>query len=93
VSCRFCANNRTNLEWELDEEQVFYAMTVGMTEDGYRIMYNKKPYRPLELIFEKWNSKLSPTVWQTMGVYYPKYCPECGRKIDEYDRSKFDNYG
>ena len=90
MSCRFCENNRTNPDWELDEEQVFYAISVGMTEDAHRIMYNKRPYRPLELTFEKWNDQLHPTIWQTIGVYYNKYCPECGRKIDEYDRSKID---
>ena len=91
MSCRFCANNRANPEWELDEEQVSYAMTVGMTEKGYRVMINKDPYRPLEITFDAWNDKLKTPQWQQMGGYYPKYCPECGRKIDEYDRRKFDN--
>jgi hypothetical protein len=92
MSCRFCANNRTNPEWELDEEQVCYAMTIGDTENGYRIMFNKNPYRPLEIEFDKWNGQLNPPIWQAVGIYYPKFCPECGRKIDEYDRARFDKY-
>ena len=91
MSCKFCGNNRTNSEWELDEEQVSYAMTIGASENGYRVMYNKVPYRPLEIIFDVWRENLNPTQWVQVGSYFPKYCPECGRKIDEYDRSKFDN--
>ena len=93
MSCRFCENNRTNPEWELDEEQCCYAMTIGMTEKGYRIMLNKDPYKPLEITFDKWRDDLRPKQWIQVGGYFPKHCPECGRKIDEYDRSKFDNYG
>ena len=92
MSCRFCANNRTNPEWELEEEQVSYAMTVGKFEKGHRIMLNKDPYRPLEIEFSQWNENLKTPQWQVVGYYYPKFCPECGRKIDEYDRSKFDRY-
>lgn len=92
MSCRFCQNNRTNPEWGLTEEQCFYALTVGDAEKGYRIMFNKDPYRPLEIEFDRWNDKLSTPVWQTVGAYYPKFCPECGRKIDEYDRNRFDKY-
>ena len=78
--CRFCQNNRTNPEWELDEEQVSYAMTIGKSEKGHRIMLNKDPYRPLEIEFSQWNEKLKTPQWQTAGYYYPKFCPECGRK-------------
>jgi hypothetical protein len=92
MSCRFCANNRTNPEWELDEDQVSYAMTIGRAGKGHRIMLNKNPYRPLEIEFSQWNENLKTPQWQTVGYYYPKFCPECGRKIDEYDRSRFDNY-
>lgn len=93
MSCRFCANNRTNPEWELTEEQCCYAMTIGDSEKGYRIMFDKDPYKPLMLEFSRWNDNLNPPVWQVVGGYFPKFCPECGRKIDEYDREKFDNYG
>lgn len=92
MSCRFCENNRTNPEWELDEEQVSYAMTIGRTENGIRMMLTKNPYEPLMITIDRWNEKLRPPQWQLVGYYYPKFCPECGRKIDEYDRTKFDNY-
>ena len=91
MSCKFCSNNRTNPEWELDEEQVSYAMTIGTSEKGYRVMYNKVPYRPLEITFDVWREDLNPSQWLQVAGYFPKYCPECGRKIEEYDRSKFDN--
>ena len=90
--CRFCLNNRTNPEWELDEEQVSYAMTIGRSEKGIRMMLNKNPHEPLMVEVSRWNDKINPQQWQLVGYYYPKFCPECGRKIDEYDRSKFDKY-
>lgn len=91
MSCKFCANNRTNPEWELEEDQVFYAMSVGKSENSTRIMFVKNPNEPLMLEVSRWNDKINPQQWQPVGYYYPKFCPECGRKIDEYDRSKFDN--
>ena len=90
MNCRFCANNRTNPEWELDEEQVSYAMTRGKFEKGFRIMLNKNPHRPLCIEFDHWRDDLKTPQYQLVGYYYPKFCPECGRKIDEYDRSKID---
>ena len=54
MSCRFCENNRTNPEWELDEEQVSYAMTIGKFERGHRIMFNKVPNQPLCIEFDYW---------------------------------------
>ena len=67
-------------------------MTVGRTEKGIRMMLNKNPREPLMIEVSSWNDKINPNQWQLVGYYYPKYCPECGRKIDEYDRSKFDKY-
>jgi hypothetical protein len=94
MSCRFCANNRVDPDLaELDEAQCSYAMTRGLTEKGFRIMLNKDPYKPLEITFDYWREDLKPPQWIQVGGYYPKFCPECGRKIDEYDREKFDNYG
>jgi hypothetical protein len=92
MSCRFCANNRTNPEWELDEEQVSYAMTRGKFEKGFRIMLSKNHYQPLCIEFDHWRDDLRTPQYQLVGYYYPKFCPECGRKIDEYDRSKIDEY-
>lgn len=90
MSCRFCANNRTNPEWELDEDQVFYAISAGRSENGTRLMFVKNPNEPLVLEVSRWNDKINPQQWQPVGYYYPKFCPECGRKIDEYDRSSVD---
>ena len=92
MGCRFCENHRVNHDLDLTEEQDFYAMSAGKFESGYRIMFHKQPYRPLCIDFERWREDLKTPQWQLVGYYYPKFCPECGRKIDEYDRSRFDNY-
>jgi hypothetical protein len=56
------------------------------------MMLNKNPHEPLMIEVSRWNDKINPQQWQLVGYYYPKFCPECGRKIDEYDRSNFDKY-
>jgi hypothetical protein len=65
-------------------------MSVGIADKGYRVMFVKDPYKPLLIEFGHWNDKLNPSQWLAVAGYFPKFCPECGRKIDEYDRSKFD---
>lgn len=90
MSCRFCANNRTNPEWELEEEQAGYAMTRGKFEKRFCIMLNKNPYQPLCFEFDHWRDNFKIPQYQLVGYYYPKFCTEHRRKIDEYDRSKID---
>ena len=36
----------------------------------------------LRIEFNRWND--NDKMWHTVGRYYPKYCPECGRKITEW---------
>ena len=92
MGCRFCDNHRVNQDIEVSEELDFYYMAIGKFEKGHRAMIGKEPYRPLCIEFDFWRDDLKTPQWQLVGYYYPKYCPECGRKIDEYDRSKFDEY-
>lgn len=89
-TCRFCSNNRTNPEWNISEEQCSYAMYRGKSADGHRIMLVKNPNEPLMIETAVWNENLKTPEWQMTGYYYPKFCPECGREINEYDRTKFD---
>jgi hypothetical protein len=37
---------------------------------------------PVRMEIDHWYEHLRE--WRTVGKYYPKYCPECGRKLDEY---------
>jgi len=32
--------------------------------------------------------KMEAGLWVTMGVYFPRYCPNCGRKLVENEKKK-----
>lgn len=96
--CNFCFNARV---YEPTEDNLLTGNTLDDTNDSSSIVVGEhmRPYRsiminsgngePLNIEFLEW----APTRerWETVGKYYPKYCPECGRKIDEYDLSQYRN--
>lgn len=75
--CYMCYNAR--LDNELTEENDFSSITVAYTKN-YRIMYSSGYGEPPRLEAEFWNGQ----EWITVSIYYPKYCPNCGRPIEEY---------
>lgn len=81
VPCAKCYNAR--LDDELTDKNDFASYTIGKSEKGYRVMYTTGYGRPPRIEFETWNE--SCRNWDTVGIYFPKCCPECGRKITEYD--------
>ena len=79
-ACRMCYNAR--LDDELTDENDYSAITIGSFANGYRMMLRSGWGRPLRIEIEKWDEKAG---WHKIGEYNHKYCPNCGRKIDEYD--------
>lgn len=78
IPCRWCDNARVNPE--LTDENDFASYTIGEACKNFRIMFTVGSGKPPRIEFETWNNDH----WSTVGVYYPKHCPNCGREINEY---------
>ena len=94
--CKFCFNARiykpTDEErmdpysTELTDENDFSSCSVGHCfSRNRRFMIDSGHGHPVKIVFEEWTEKMPE--WHRVGVYYPKYCPECGRRLDEYEVS------
>lgn len=68
------------------DENDYSAITIGSFTNGYRMMLCSGWGRPLRIEIEKCDKKAG---WYKIGEYNPKYCPNCDRKIAEYDKSWF----
>lgn len=79
--CGFCVNAR--VDDDLTDDNDFSSMAVGSSAIGYRILISSGFGKPVRIEFDQWNRDN----WSTVGRYYPKYCPECGRKLDEYEEA------
>ena len=95
--CKFCFNARiykpTDEErmdpysTELTDENDFSSCSVGHCYDKHRrFMISSGNGMLVKLEFEMFDN--SNRGWYPLGVYYPKFCPECGRKLSEHDVSK-----
>ena len=78
VACRLCDNAKINSDLLPNED--FSSRDMGLNLPGHRIMLSSGAGLPLRIESEEWNGDS----WHMVGKYYPKYCPECGRKIVEY---------
>lgn len=92
--CKYCFNARVYkpteeelmdpFATELTDENDFSSCSVGHCfSRNRRFMINSGHGHPVNIEFEEWTEKMPE--WHRVGIYYPKYCPECGRKLDEYD--------
>lgn len=79
-ACRMCFNAR--LDNELTDENDFSAVSIGDSVNGYRLMLCSGWGKPPRIESEKWNDNMG---WFKIGEYNFKYCPNCGRKITEYE--------
>lgn len=47
--------------------------------------------RPMRILFEQ-RRRVHPNrneeAWTTVGIYEPKFCPNCGRELREYGGQK-----
>lgn len=93
--CKYCFNARIYEPTEedillgniLDDNNDSSSHVVGENMRPYRsIMINSGNGKPLNIEFLEWASTRER--WETVGEYHPKYCPECGRRLNEYDVSE-----
>lgn len=92
--CKFCFNARVyepTMEEQLDPQNT--PLTDNNDSSSHVVGENMRPYRsvminsgngkPLNIEFLEWSPYRER--WETVGLYHPKYCPECGRRLNEYD--------
>ena len=79
--CCFCDNACINSK--LTDENDYSSTCIGKCVKGYRFMLSSGYGKPVRIELEYFNDNFQR--WLTYGYYFPKYCPECGRKLDEYE--------
>lgn len=83
--CFLCDNARVNDD--LTDRNDLHYRTVGDSDDGFRVMVGAGWGRPLRILFEqrrRVHPSWSEESWVTVGIYEPKFCPNCGRELWEY---------
>lgn len=91
MACKFCFNAYVWKSLPHEEEEYFdggldndndgHSVTIGNAPMTYQMYFNSGMGKPCEIEFCKWGNN---DRWNTIGRYYPKYCPECGRELSEY---------
>jgi hypothetical protein len=97
--CKYCFNARV---YEPTDEEVMSPYAIHLTDDNdssshsigvyekeKRFMISSGNGEPVRIEFEYWEPQWRQ--WLPIGKYYPKYCPECGRRLNEYDKESEDN--
>ena len=91
--CKYCFNARVYkpteeelmdpFATELTDENDSSSCGVGQSSMGTRFMISSGYGEPVRIEIDKFLELRQE--WVTVGKYYPKYCPECGRRLDEYN--------
>ena len=91
--CKYCFNARiykpTDEELmdpfatELTDENDSSSCSVGTSYNNTRLMISSGHGEPVRIEIDKFFEDYQE--WYTVGKYYPKYCPECGRRLNEYE--------
>lgn len=95
--CKYCFNARVYkpadeelmdpFATELTDENDFSSCSIGHCHSKERrFMINSGNGHPVNIEFDLLDNRTNE--WHIVGKYYPKYCPECGRRLDEYDDNK-----
>ena len=91
--CKYCFNARVYkpteeermdpFATELTDENDSSSCGVGHTAKHLRYMISSGHGEPVRIEIDEFIDMYQE--WHTVGKYYPKYCPECGRRLDEYE--------
>ena len=91
--CPFCFNAYVYAKMPKTEEEEYFdtglddtndgsSSTIGHSAPDYQMYLNTGMGKATEIETCVWGPD---NRWHPIAVYYPKYCPECGRKLDEYE--------
>ena len=81
--CQMCFNARVDDSGELTDDNDLSYLSVGSVDEGYRIMIRSGDGKPVSIIFEATNKDRNEM--KVVGRYQPKFCPNCGRPLTEYE--------
>lgn len=97
--CNFCFNAYVDSKLPETEDDVYFgneltddndgsSATIGKSANNFQMYFNSGMGKPCNIEVCTW---LENYGWSHVSVYYPKFCPECGRNLDEYTISERGN--
>lgn len=78
MACKMCINAHTDPDLTSDNDLSYFD--VGKYEKSFRLMLRTGDGRPTGMLVEHLDEEIG---WNTVGFYWPKFCPNCGRKLTE----------
>ena len=78
--CPCCMCNNARVDDKLTEDDNLSYLAVGESVRPFQILFASGGGKPFRLLVEF----LIDNRWSTAAVYYPRYCPNCGRELLEY---------
>ena len=79
MACAICEN--VLLNWTSSDDEDVCIHCFGEFDRDYRMFFRLVIGESLCMVVEKYNGDQ----WEEVGIDYPSYCPNCGRKIPQYD--------
>lgn len=80
--CRMCFNARVGSNRELSDDD-FESLRIGDSYGGDIAIIPAGYGKPARIEFKKWDDDVLE--WVLLARYYPKFCPNCGRPLTEYE--------
>ena len=79
MSCFVCDSAKVNFTLREDNDLGYHS--VGLGSNDFRIMIGSGDGKPVRIIAER----RMAAGWSPAAIYYPQFCPCCGRRLFEYD--------
>lgn len=91
--CPFCFNAYVYAKLPKTEEEEYFGTDLTDDNDGsshgvghsapnYQMYFNSGMGRACNLEICRWHNESG---WVPIAQYFPKFCPECGRELSEYE--------
>ena len=80
--CSYCYDH--TIDPDLTEENDFSSIQIGNSAQHIFMFISTGGTRSPRIdVWQRFPSDQYATENKLVGIYYPKYCPECGRKLRE----------